>query len=52
MLMRDAFTATAGAHLDAEQSGFARCAATEDFTKALDAFFGKRSPDLPAAEPD
>lgn len=44
MLMRGAFAAAVGEHLDAEQSGFARCAATEDFTKAVDAFFGKRSP--------
>jgi 2-(1,2-epoxy-1,2-dihydrophenyl)acetyl-CoA isomerase len=44
MLMRGAFTATFDEHLDAEQSGFASCAATDDFNEALNAFFGKRSP--------
>jgi 2-(1,2-epoxy-1,2-dihydrophenyl)acetyl-CoA isomerase len=43
-LMRGAFTATIGEHLDAEQNGFANCAATQDFTEAVDAFFDKRSP--------
>jgi 2-(1,2-epoxy-1,2-dihydrophenyl)acetyl-CoA isomerase len=43
-LMRNAFTVTLGEQLDAEQSGFASCAATQDFAEALDAFFGKRSP--------
>jgi len=44
MLMRGAFTSAVGEHLDAEQCGFTTCAATEDFTEALDAFFGKRFP--------
>ncbi|MBZ6078490.1 enoyl-CoA hydratase/isomerase family protein [Microvirga puerhi] len=44
MLMRGAFTTAVDEHLDAERSGFASCAATEDFIEALDAFFGKRSP--------
>jgi 2-(1,2-epoxy-1,2-dihydrophenyl)acetyl-CoA isomerase len=43
-LMRGAFSASVDEQLDAEQRGFASCAATDDFVEALDAFFGKRSP--------
>lgn len=43
-LMRGGRAATVAEHLDAEQVAFTACALTEDFTEALDAFFGKRSP--------
>lgn len=43
VLMRQAFDTTAAEQLDAEQHAFAACAATEDFSEALEAFFQKRT---------
>jgi 2-(1,2-epoxy-1,2-dihydrophenyl)acetyl-CoA isomerase len=43
-LIRAGWSATLADQLQAEQDAFVACAATEDFTEALDAFFGKRRP--------
>lgn len=43
-LMRTSFEQDYGAQLDAEADGFADCAATSDFSEALEAFFTKRKP--------
>ena len=43
-LIRAGWSAALEDQLQAEQDAFAACAATEDFTEALDAFFAKRRP--------
>jgi 2-(1,2-epoxy-1,2-dihydrophenyl)acetyl-CoA isomerase len=43
-LMRESFERTFREQLDHERDGFAACAATRDFSEALDAFFAKRKP--------
>jgi 2-(1,2-epoxy-1,2-dihydrophenyl)acetyl-CoA isomerase len=43
-LMRRSLDRTHGEQLDAEARGFGECAATADFTEAVDAFFEKRKP--------
>ena len=43
-LMRASFSATPDEQLDAELASFTACTGTEDFTEALEAFFGKRRP--------
>lgn len=43
-LMRKSLDRTHGEQLDAEAASFGACAATADFTEAVDAFFGKRRP--------
>lgn len=43
-LMRSSFDRTYAEQLDAEREGFAKSAASADFTEALDAFFEKRKP--------
>ena len=43
-LMRDSFEHSFREQLDLERDAFATCAATRDFSEALDAFFAKRMP--------
>jgi 2-(1,2-epoxy-1,2-dihydrophenyl)acetyl-CoA isomerase len=43
-LLRDASSRDLAAQLDAERAAFARCAATEDFAEAVEAFLAKRTP--------
>ena len=43
-LMRQSGERSFEAQLDAEAQSFTRCTATDDFSEALDAFFGRRAP--------
>ncbi len=45
-LMRDSLSRDLPEQLAAEHRGFRECAATEDFRRALDAFFHKRKPEF------
>lgn len=45
-LMRQSLDRDYGGQLDAEARAFGQCAATADFTEAVDAFLGKRKPEF------